>query len=64
MVDDGDALLDWRAEEGTTGYRYVHQFTEEELASYAKESKFKVVNTFYSDGREGNLALYQVWLPM
>jgi SAM-dependent methyltransferase len=61
QVDEGDTLLDWRAEEGKTGYRYVHLFSEDELAGYAKDADFKIIETFYSDGREGNLALYQVW---
>ncbi len=63
QVDEGDTLLDWRAEEGKTGYRYVHHYSEDELAGYAKDADFKIIETFYSDGREGNLALYQVWQP-
>ncbi len=58
-VDQNDYLLDWRS--GGTGLRYVHHFNEEELAALAESSRFKVVETFYSDGKEGNLAIYQVW---
>jgi len=58
-VDEGDYLLDWRS--GGTGLRYVHYFSEEELAKMAESSGFRVVETFYSDGKEGNLAIYQVW---
>jgi SAM-dependent methyltransferase len=58
-VDENDYLLDWRS--GGTGLRYVHHFSEDELAELAKSSGFKIVDTFYSDGKEGNLALYQVW---
>jgi SAM-dependent methyltransferase len=58
-VEQGDTLLDWRA--GGTGLRYVHQFSEIELASLAVESGFRVVETFYSDGQGGRLALYQAW---
>ena len=58
-VDEGDYLLDWRS--GGTGLRYVHHFSEEELAVLAESSGFTVVETFYSDGKEGNLAIYQVW---
>ena len=64
QLDSGDTLLDWRAEEGKTGYRYVHLFTEAELLPYAERSGFKVIDSFFSDGREGNLALYQVWQPV
>ena len=58
-VNENDYLLDWRS--GGTGLRYVHHFSEEELAGLAKSSGFEVVETFYSDGKEGNLAIYQVW---
>jgi tRNA (uracil-5-)-methyltransferase TRM9 len=58
-VDDGDYLLDWRS--GGTGLRYVHHFSEAELTGLAESSGFRVVETFYSDGKEGNLAIYQEW---
>jgi SAM-dependent methyltransferase len=58
-VDPGDYLLDWRS--GGTGLRYVHHFSEVELADLAELSGFKVVEMFYSDGKEGNLAIYQEW---
>ena len=58
-VDEDDYLLDWRS--GGTGLRYVHHFNEAELVQLAKTSGFRVVETFYSDGKEGNLAVYQVW---
>ena len=61
-VDEGDYLLDWRS--GGTGLRYVHHFSEAELASLAESSGFKIVETFYSDGKEGNLAIYQKWKKM
>jgi tRNA (uracil-5-)-methyltransferase TRM9 len=64
ILDPGDTLLDWRAEEGKTGYRYVHLFTEAELSQYAAANGFSIVDSFYSDGKEGNLALYQVWKPV
>ncbi len=57
-------LLDWLAEEGKTGYRYVHLFTEDELSQYAEANGFKVIDSYYSDGKEGNLGLYQVWQPV
>ncbi len=58
-VEEGDYLLDWR--EGGRGLRYVHHFTEEELTQLAEQSGFRVIETFYSDGHEGNLAIYQIW---
>ena len=58
-VDEGDFLLDWRS--GGTGFRYVHHFSEAELTGLAVSSGFQVVETFYSDGKEGNLAIYQEW---
>lgn len=59
-VDEGDYLLDWRS--GGRGLRYVHHFEEGELAGLAASSGFRVIETFYSDGKEGNLAIYQVWV--
>jgi tRNA (uracil-5-)-methyltransferase TRM9 len=59
QVDQGDYLLDWRR--GGYGLRYVHQFSEGELQSLATDAGFKVIETFYSDGQEGNLGLYQIW---
>lgn len=58
-VDAGDTLLDWRR--GGEGLRYVHQFSEEELAGLARECGFNIVETFYSDGEGGRLGLYQMW---
>jgi hypothetical protein len=58
-VDADDYLLDWRS--GGTGLRYVHHFSEAELAALAESSGFTIFETFYSDGKEGNLAIYQVW---
>jgi SAM-dependent methyltransferase len=58
-VEEGDYLLDWR--EGGRGLRYVHCFDEAELLQLAERSGFKVVESFLSDGREGNLAIYQLW---
>jgi SAM-dependent methyltransferase len=58
-VEPGDYLLDWRR--GGFGLRYVHHFSETELITLAKETGFRVIETFYSDGESGNLGLYQVW---
>jgi SAM-dependent methyltransferase len=64
-LDTGDVLMDWRAEtkdEGQLkGLRYVHIFSESELAALAGNSGFAVKESFYSDGKEGSLGLYQSW---
>ena len=61
-LEKGDTLLDWRyalpENKEKQGLRYVHLFTEEELKELADESGFAVIKHFYSDGAEGNLALY------
>lgn len=59
QVDEGDALLDWRS--GGLGLRYAHHFSAAELADLAAQSGFRVVDSFFSDGAEGNLGLYQSW---
>jgi SAM-dependent methyltransferase len=64
-VDENDFLLDWRyalpGQAEQVGLRYIHIYTREELAALAKASGFEVVFEFDSDGKEGNLALYQGW---
>lgn len=60
-VEPGDHLLDWRAETDQTGYRYVHLFSEEELSQHACDAGFTIKDSFLSDGKSGNLGLYQVW---
>lgn len=58
-VDEGDHLLDWRS--GGEGLRYAHHFSEPELAELAQNSGFRILETFYSDGENGRLGLYQIW---
>lgn len=58
-VDTGDYLLDWRS--GGTGLRYAHHFSELELSQLAAETGFRVVASFFSDGANGQLGLYQIW---
>jgi len=64
-VDPGDVLMDWRADGGieakSPAFRYVHIFSEVELEHLAKQSGFHVVDRWYSDGKGGNLGLYQQW---
>jgi SAM-dependent methyltransferase len=65
-VDPGDVLMDWRAhqtdEHNETAFRFVHIFTADELTNFARVSGFSVAGSFYSDGKEGNLGLYQHWV--
>ncbi|HEY59801.1 MAG TPA: class I SAM-dependent methyltransferase [Anaerolineae bacterium] len=64
-VEARDVLMDWRheisIEENMFGLRYVHLFNEEELIVLAGETNFIIIDQFYSDGKSGNLGLYQVW---
>jgi tRNA (uracil-5-)-methyltransferase TRM9 len=62
-VDDGDVLLDWRADGEASGQavRYIHIYNEAELQRLAEKSSFRINQSWYSDGKEGNLGLYQVW---
>jgi len=59
QVEEGDYLLDWR--NGGFGLRYVHHFCDVELKSLARESGFQISQTFHSDGKGGELSLYQIW---
>ena len=59
QVDADDYLLDWRS--GGQGLRYVHNFSEAALISLAAKTKFRVVDSFYSDGQNRKLGLYQIW---
>jgi len=61
-LDEDDYLLDWRS--GGKGLRYVHHFSEAELSDLAESSGFQIIESFYSDGREGNLAIYQQWIVL
>ncbi len=58
-VDAGDYLLDWRS--GGRGLRYAHHFTEDELSQLAQAGGFRIIETFYSDGANNKLGLYQIW---
>lgn len=59
-LDGGDYLIDWRAG-GFIDQRYVHVFTPEELRALGCAAGLDLQQEFYSDGKCGNLALYQVW---
>ncbi len=59
QVDAGDYLIDWR--HGGEGLRYVHLCQEDELATLAAASGFRVLERFRSDGENGRLGLYHIW---
>ncbi|MDO9546002.1 MAG: class I SAM-dependent methyltransferase [Pelolinea sp.] len=65
-VESGDVLMDWRAHQtsknDSPALRFVHIFTADELSELAISSGFSVGETYYSDGKEGNLGLYQKWV--
>lgn len=58
-VEPGDYLVDWRHR--GRSFRYVHHFSQQELALLAHGAGLSVERTFRSDGRNGRLGLYQVW---
>jgi SAM-dependent methyltransferase len=64
-LEPGDALMDWRGDKSTSAssdaMRYVHLFSTDELHDLANICGFTVEDSFYSDGHEGNLGLYQFW---
>jgi len=65
QVETGDVLMDWRAESqkepNRSVFRYVHIFEGQELSALAQSCGFFVQEQFFSDGRQGNLGLYQRW---
>ena len=64
-LEEGDTLLDWRfalpGQKETRGLRYVHIYSRQELQTLAQKSGFEILSEFESDGKEGNLGLYQIW---
>jgi SAM-dependent methyltransferase len=59
-VDEGDYLLDWRS--GGEGLRYAHHFSAGELLELAGQAGMSANESFLSDGENGRLGLYQVWI--
>ena len=61
-INQADLLLDWRADPGKPAkLRYVHHFSPQELRNLGESQGLILQDEFYSDGKEGNLGLYQVW---
>ncbi len=64
-LEPGDTLLDWRfalpGQAEQVGLRYVHLFSLPELEALARDSGFRVLETYESDGHGGRLSVYQWW---
>ena len=64
-LEEGDTLLDWRyalpGQPEQVGLRYVHLFTQKELADLATACGFEILDEYESDGAGGRLGLYQIW---
>lgn len=58
-VEPGDYLVSWGA--GAAGHRYCAAIDEAALTELAERAGLRTVETFRSDGREGNLNLYGVY---
>lgn len=58
-LEQNDYLMDWRR--GGQGLRYVHSYTLDELSILAESAGFVIQESFYSDGHENRLGLYQRW---
>lgn len=62
VLSEDDLLLDWRAEPDLPPrYRYVRHYDSALLKQLGESAALKLEKEFFSDGKEGNLALYQVW---
>jgi len=61
-LEKTDLLMDWRADPGKPAkLRYVHHFSPSELRALGESQGLILQEEFFSDGKEGNLGLYQVW---
>jgi hypothetical protein len=61
-LSEDDLLLDWRADpHQPPRYRYVHHYDADTLISTSLSAGLELEEEFYSDGKEGDLALYQIW---
>jgi SAM-dependent methyltransferase len=57
-VDAGDYLVDWRRD--GVGYRYVHEFREEELIELCEKVGLRCVESYRSDGESMDMGLYVI----
>jgi len=62
LLTEDDLLLDWRAEPSLPPkYRYVRHYSSALLRQLGDSARLELTKEFFSDGKEGDLALYQVW---
>ncbi len=62
QIKENDLLMDWRADPGKPAkLRYIHHFFPSELRALGESHGLLLQDEFFSDGKEGNLGLYQVW---
>ena len=61
-LSEDDLLLDWRADPSQPPYyRYVRHYDSAALTTSGLSNDLTLENEFFSDGKEGDLALYQIW---
>ncbi len=62
LLTEDDLLVDWRADPTQPPrYRYVCHYDQISLKQLGEKAGFELEKEYFSDGKEGNLALYQVW---
>jgi tRNA (uracil-5-)-methyltransferase TRM9 len=58
LVGENDFLLSWQR--GGMGRRYVAYINADSIQDLARKAGLSVLESYYSDGREGNLNLYTI----
>jgi hypothetical protein len=57
-LEDNDSILDWQR--GRVAYRYSHYAGEKEMEKLVERAGFKILDTYYSDGKEENVNRYYI----
>lgn len=58
QLEDGDYILDWQR--GESAYRYAHLYGKKEIVDLMVKTHFDTVDTFYEDGKSGDMNYYVV----